>query len=67
MNAAQHKSTIANINNALAEIEGWNSADAHRLNNGTVDFDGSFVFLARQRKITQLKKLVAELKPEIKP
>lgn len=50
------------ILNIIAEIEGWNQQDRNRFKDGAVDFDGTFVFVARQKKIARLKELVAEEK-----
>ena len=44
----------------IAEIEHWNAGDQDTFNkHGEVPFDGNFVFVARQKRLTELK---AELK-----
>ena len=62
--------TIQEINNVIAEIEGWTNGDLDALKQsngngfgaGEVPFDGTFVFAARQKKINNLKELVKKLK-----
>lgn len=44
----------------IQEINDWNEGDRDHYNQdtGTCDFDGTFVFSSRQRKIEKLKQLV---------
>jgi hypothetical protein len=56
--------TIQQINNVIAEIEGWNNGDKETFNamqDGAVPFDGNFIFVARQKKIDRLKELLEKL------
>ena len=54
--------------NILAEIEAWTDGDRQALvesnggnfGGGNVPFDGTFVFVARQKKINELKKLLMQ-------
>ena len=46
----------------IAEIEQWNSGDQDTFNcHGEVPFDGNFVFVARQKRLTELKKELKKL------
>lgn len=52
------------ILNILAEIEGWNNGDRETFilqGDGTVPFDGTGCFAARQKKINELRKLAKEI------
>lgn len=45
----------------IQEINDWNEGDREtfvQVDDGSVPFDGTFVFAARQRKIDKLKQLV---------
>jgi sugar lactone lactonase YvrE len=50
------------ISALIEEIENWNDQDKARFNDGAVDFDGTFVFASRKKKIQQLRTLI-NLKP----
>lgn len=57
------KDTIQDLLNILAEVEGWNEGDADSFKRfGEVPIDGSFVFSARRKKITELKQKIQSLK-----
>jgi hypothetical protein len=50
----------------LAEIEQWNAGDHDTFKrHGEVPFDGGFVFVARQKRITELKKELKKLSENI--
>lgn len=54
-----HEKCILEI---IGEIEQWNSGDEEVfVKYGEVSFDGSFVFKARQKRLTALKKELNKL------
>lgn len=51
------------ILNIIAEIEGWTDGDQDSFKRfGEVPFDGNFVFVARKKKIAELKAALKKLK-----
>ena len=44
------------IKKLIEQIETWNDDDKDALSEGSVPFDGTFVFAARQKVLDKLKK-----------
>jgi hypothetical protein len=49
----------------IAQIEEWNAGDQETFNrHGEVPFDGNFVFVARQKRLTELRNELKKLKKQ---